>query len=150
MATTPGRGVGLLGGVWKRIFPPQKPQSRQDKALNPQGLQEGPTDTHSRRGLALESRSRCLQSLTPWPLTCQRCPGTEMETLKGSVQAQSKQLPGPHCPQRGIGILGKNTLPGTSPDPAVPSGASHCPPLALPASSTAVKTPGAASCPVSK
>lgn len=36
-----------MGGFWKLIFPPQKPQSRQDEALNPQGLQEGLKDTHS-------------------------------------------------------------------------------------------------------
>lgn len=97
-----------MGGVWKLIFSPQKPQNRRDKALNPQGPLGG-TQRYTQlvRSPPWEGCSRCL-SLTPWPLPCQGClpgvPGApRMETLIGDFQAQKNQVPGPCCPQEAPG-----------------------------------------------
>lgn len=65
-----GRGTGWGGGVWKAIFPPQKPQRRRDKALNPQGPLGGAQRyTQLARSPPWASLSRC-----PCPSHLCHCP----------------------------------------------------------------------------
>ena len=95
-----------MGGVWKPIFPPQKPQSRQDKALNPQGPLGGTQRyTQLARSPPWENRSRCPRPSHPGHCPARGARGPGMETLKGDFQAQRNQVPGPHYPQRGIWSL---------------------------------------------
>lgn len=72
MGTAPRRGGEPAGGVWKPIFPPQKPQSRQDKAPNPQGLLGG-AQRYGWRGPLLGKVALTAPCLIPWPLRARGC-----------------------------------------------------------------------------
>lgn len=87
------------GGVWKLIFPPQKPQSRRDKALNPQGPLGGAQRyTQLARSPPRESRSRCPVPHPPATARSRMPVGPGMETLRGDFQAQRDQVSGQCCP----------------------------------------------------
>lgn len=125
-----GEMVG--GGVWKPIFLPQKPQSRRNKASNPQGPLGGAQRyTQLARSPPRESHSRWP---VPQPLATvlpEAPVGLRMETIRRDFQAQRDRVPGPCCPQRGTWSSREGLSAGVSLDLALTLGSSHLSPLAL-------------------
>lgn len=132
-------GSRIGGGVWKPIFPPQKPQSRQDQALNPQGLLGGTQRyTQLARSPPWENRSRCPPSLTPWPLPCQGCLGDQgWKPLKRTSRPRGTRCQDHTIPRETSGHIARG-FPRSSPTPAwaPPIG----PPRVLPGSGATAKT----------
>lgn len=101
-----------VGGVWKLIFPPQKPQSRRDEALNPQGPLGGAQRfPQLARSPPWGSRSRC-----PCPSHPGYCP------VRGAC---GTRVGNPKRGLPGLERLGASTT--LSPErPLAPGGGTQC------------------------